>query len=704
VAHEPTLRSDLDRLARNLRWFWHLPTRQLFLDLPSPGWDAVGRNPRAIVDALTDERLDALAADPELTARIRAAAQDLDDELAATDTWFDRHGGDRDRVVAYLSAEFALADCLYTYGGGLGVLAGDHVRSASDLGLPFVGVSLAYRDGYFHQLIDADGRQRSEPATNDWEVLPVEPVLDDAGERVVVEVEMGDGVVQVQAWRARAGRVEVYLLDTALDANTPQHRGITGPLYGGDNETRLRQELVLGVGGVRLLAAIGIEPSVLHLNEGHAAFAGIERLRPRLAAGMALAAAVEAATSELVFTTHTPVPAGHDRFPEALVRTHLPPLAERLGVPLAELRRLATGPGEPDWNQTVLALRLAGRSNGVARLHGRVSREMWAGLWPERDPREVPIDHVTNGVHVERWVGPEIARLLARSVGPGWQHRFDDDAYEPVRDLDPAELWAARTAGRRRLLELVRRRLDAQATRLGVGPNGAGLDPDVLTIGFARRFATYKRATLIAHDPARLAQLLTNPDRPVQLLIAGKAHPADQPGQALIREIVALAHDPRFEGRIAFIEGYDLELGAALTSGADVWLNNPLRPMEASGTSGMKAAMNGVLNVSVLDGWWDEAVTDFADRAEIGFGWALGGTAENRPRGLQDADDAAVLYSVLENEVVPTFHHRDHDGVPQRWVAMMKDSIRVLTPPFSTHRMVVDYAERYGLVPLGADA
>jgi glycogen phosphorylase len=697
VADAPALRSDLDRLARNLRWFWHEPAREVLAELAEPSWDAVGRNPVAVVAGLSDARLDELASDPERAARITDAVGDLDGYLGASDTWFDRHEGDRDRLAVYFSAEFALADCLHTYSGGLGVLAGDHVRSASDLGLPFVGISLAYDDGYFQQRIAADGAQVAEPALNPWGQLPVAPVLGADGQRLTIEVETGDGVVEVTAWSVEVGRVRVYLLDTGTDP-MPAHRASTAPLYGGDNETRLLQELVLGVGGVRLLAALGLEPTVLHLNEGHAAFAGLERLRTRVTAGSTLAEAIDDARAELVFTTHTPVPAGHDRFPYDLAARHLAPLAERLGVAFAQLLGLATGEGEPDWNQTVLALRLAGRTNGVARLHGRVSREMWHHLWPGSPVEDVPIDHVTNGVHVERWVGPEVARLVERQVGPGWEHRFEPDAWEPMRDLDPAALWAARDAARHRLIAVAQDRLAAQARRLGTAVDGEGLDPDALTIGFARRFATYKRATLIAYDGDRFARLVTNPDRPVQLLIAGKAHPADRPGQQLIRELVALAHDRRFQGRIVFLEDYDLELGAALTSGADVWLNNPLRPMEASGTSGMKAAMNGVLNLSVLDGWWDEAVHDFAGEAEVGFGWAVGGMAEHRDRATQDAEDAAALYAILEDEVVPTFHDRDADGVPQRWVAMMKDSIRVLTPPFSTHRMVVDYAERYGLI------
>jgi glycogen phosphorylase len=700
VVHGPTLRAELDVLANNLRWFWHEPAQALFRRLAEPSWHELDRNPVAVVASISRERMSTLARDPQFVAEVRELTDNLRDTLLDHDTWYDRVAGDPTRTVAYLSAEFALADSLRTYSGGLGVLAGDHVRSASSLGLPLVAVGLAYRDGYFRQEIDERGHQHAHPAHNDFERLPATRVTGADGHRVTVEVPMGDGTVRVQGWVVHVGRIPVYLLDTDVDGNADVHRAITGQLYGGDADTRIRQELVLGVGGPRFLAALGIRPNVFHLNEGHAAFAGIERLGAHVAAGSTLDDAIAAVRDELVFTTHTPVPAGHDRFDHGLVHHHLSPLAGQLGLSFDALWGLATGPGEDRWNQTILALHLAGRSNGVARLHGVVSRQMWAGLWPERPVDEVPIDHVTNGVHPSSWTGPEIASLLDRELGRAWRTDFDPALWEPLRALEPAELWRARTAARHRLLDTVRQRMARQAARTGAAVNGHGLDPDALTIGFARRFATYKRATLLAHDVDRLAAILGSSDRPVQLLVAGKAHPQDREGQGLITQLVELSRDPRLAGRLVFLEGYDLELGKALTSGCDVWLNNPLRPMEASGTSGMKAAMNGVLNLSVLDGWWDEAVADLQPLAEIGFGWAIGSDRTSEDRAAQDAADADALYRLLSDEVVPTFNDRGADGVPYRWTTMMNDAIRVLGPRFSTHRMVADYAQRYGLTPV----
>jgi glycogen phosphorylase len=685
------LHADLERLAHDLRWAFHGPTRALFAELDRDGWQRSGRNPTAMLASLGEEQLAAAAADPSFERRVTEAVADLDAYHGETDTWYARHGGDPARTVAYLSAEFALADCLHTYSGGLGVLAGDHLRSASDLGIPLVGIGLAYRDGFFRQRLDADGWQHHDPAGNDWAHAPVTPVLDDAGDRLTVTVEVGDGDVAVQAWRVQVGRVPLYLLDTDVVSNTEAHRAITGQLYGGEEDTRLRQELVLGVGGVRLLHALGLEVAVHHLNEGHAAFAGLERLRYHLGRGADLETARKQLRDELVFTTHTPVAAGHDEFPRDLASYHLHPLASRIGVPFGSLWDLATGDGDEKWSMTVLALRLAGRSNGVARLHGEVSRRMWARLYPDRPVEEVPIGHVTNGVHPGMWVGDEVARLFDRELGPGWRLSTDAADWERIHGVDPAALWEAHVAARTRLVTLARARLTEQAHRLGIGPDGAGLDPEVLTIGFARRFATYKRATLLAHDLDRLRALVGDADRPVQILVAGKAHPRDDAGKVLIQRLVELSRDPAMHGRLVLLEGYDLDLARLLVAGADVWLNNPLRPLEASGTSGMKAAMNGALNLSVLDGWWDEAVADLAGRARAGFGWAIGDRDESGPEPDRSARDADALYRLLTDEVVPAFHDRDEAGVPRRWVAMMQDSIALLSPAFSTHRMVSDY-------------
>lgn len=690
------LHAELEQLARNLRWFYHPPTRALFQDLAgrlgtaaAPDVDA--RDPVAVLHALDDHHLEALAADAPMRARVADLARDLAGELAGAPALT---GGER--VVAYLSAEFALCDPLHTYSGGLGVLAGDHLRSASDLALPLVAVGLAYRDGYFTQTVDAAGNQIADPAPNDLAHSAAVPVVDGTGARLTVTVPMGDGEAIVQAWRVSVGRVPLFLLDTDIEENAPHHRAITWHLYGGDRDTRIRQELVLGVGGVRMLAAMGITPAIYHLNEGHAAFAALERLGVHRRAGQDLTAALAAVRRELHFTTHTPVPAGHDTFEHGLAEYHLRPLSNHLRVPFEQLWGLATGPGFPIWNQTVLALKLAARTNGVARLHGEVSRSMFASLWPDRDVANVPIDHVTNGVHPTSWTGPEIAALLDDHV-PGWRGGAQASAWKALRDLDPAVVWDARRRARARLFASVQQRLQVRSARTGVSAGGAGLDPDALTIGFARRFATYKRGTLMLRDLDQLGAVLSDDERPVQILVAGKAHPADRDGQAVLRQLVEASGDPRLAGRLVFLEGYDLELGGLLTSGCDVWLNTPLRPKEASGTSGMKAAMNGGLNLSVLDGWWDEAMSDQGRFAEAGIGWAIGDRAPASDVVSRDAADADELYRLLREEVVPTFYDRDAAGLPRRWLAMAMDAIVLLSPVYSTHRMVADYAERYGI-------
>jgi glycogen phosphorylase len=720
VRDPATLLDDLHRLAHDLRWSWHEPIELLFEELDPDGWRRSGRDPVAMLASVSEERLAAALVHPTFADRVAAGVAELEASLAASDTWYARSGADPDRLVAYLSAEFALTDCLRIYSGGLGALAGDHLRSASDLGVPLVAVGLAYRDGYFTQALDASGWQQESAARNDFAAGPARPVERD-GERVLVPVEVGDGTVQVAAWEVTVGRVRLLLLDTDVDGNAHHHRTITGQLYGGDDDTRLRQELILGVGAVRLLAELGLRPATYHLNEGHAAFAALERLRVHLADGAGsdrpdgagfdfpdgagFGDALARVRDELVFTTHTPVPAGHDRFVHGAAAWHLAPLAERAGVAFDRLWQLAVD-GDGLWSQTVLAVRTSRSVNGVARLHGAVSRAMLAPLYGASDPDEVPIGHVTNGVHPSRWVGRELADLYDWHLGPEWRTTVDPQVWQRVRAVDPAVLWRAHTAARYRLVRTARERLSAQTRRVGSGPDGRGLDPDALTLGFARRFATYKRGTLLAHDVDRLVQLLADEDRPVQLLLAGKAHPRDEAGKHVIQHLVRLSRDARFRGRIAVLEGYDLHLARTLVGGVDVWLNTPLRPLEASGTSGMKAAMNGVLNASILDGWWDEAVADHADEAEVGFGWVIGGRDEDGDRDRRDRADAGSLYAVLD-EVVATFHDRDTDGIPARWVAMMQDAIALLAPAYSTHRMVADYVDQVyaaGPVPAGRSA
>jgi len=698
------LRTSLRELARDLRWFGDLAVRSLFEQLatdPSVADAAAGAStghdlrhpldPFAIVATLSEEALERLAADRDVILQVDALTAARRERAAAAP---DLAGGTP--VVAYLSAEFALADPFHSYSGGLGVLAGDHVRSAAELGVPLVALSLAYRDGYFAQQIDANGGQVALPASNVLEDGLLAAVLGQDGRPISVEIELGEETVTARAWRVDVGTVPVLLLDTDVEGNTPEQRGITRTLYGGDRLMRLQQELVLGVGGVRLLAALGADVVRYHLNEGHSAFAALERLAMHRRSGTSLDDAIVAVRRELQFTTHTPVPAGHDTFAWELAEPHLRPLAQRAGIGFEGLWELATGDGFPIWNQTLLALRLSDRTNGVARLHGEVSRHMFTALWPDRDARDVPIDHVTNGVHPSSWTGPDVAAILDRNV-PGWQGGVALERWQALRAVDRDVLWAARRQSRVRLLAEVQRRAASRAERTGTAPLGHGLDPDALTIGFARRFATYKRGNLMLRDAQRLARILADTSRPVQILVAGKAHPADGEGQAVLRDLVHAAGDPAMAGRLVVVEGYDLTLGGLLTAGCDVWLNTPLRPNEASGTSGMKAAMNGGLNLSVLDGWWDEAVLDQGPQAEAGIGWSIGGRDPITDVQERDATDALDLYRLLEEEVVPTFHDRDAAGLPQRWLTMMLDAIVLLSPVYSSHRMVQDYAARYAL-------
>lgn len=695
MSDRATLLAGLRELASNLRWSFDDRAGGLFEELDPLGWRASGRDPAVLLETIDDRRLELALAHPDFADRVAAAVDELEAYVTEPDTWYAGTDGDPRRTVAYLSAEFALADCLRVYSGGLGALAGDHLRSASDLGVPLVAVGLAYSDGYFRQHLDGSGWQQESPATNDFPSMPVRPVMaraagDSAPERLTVPVELGDGTVQVVAWEVTVGRVRLFLLDTDVEGNAHHHRDITSQLYGGDNDTRLRQELVLGVGSVRMLDALGIRPAVYHLNEGHAAFAALERLRVHLADGAGFEDAVARVRDEVVFTTHTPVPAGHDRFEHGAAAWHLTPLAERAGVGFDQLWPLAVDE-HGWWSQTVLAIRTSRSTNGVARLHGEVSRRMLAPVWGDRGADDVPIGHVTNGIHPGRWVGRELQKLYDWHLGPDWRTTVDPQLWQRIHEVDPAELWQAHRLARHRLIGEARERLLAQARRVGRGPDGFGLDPDALTLGFARRFATYKRATLMARDVDRLAAIIGDRDRPVQLLIAGKAHPRDEAGKHLIKHLVELSRDPRFKGRIAFIEDYDLDLARLLVSGVDVWLNTPLRPFEASGTSGMKAAANGVLNASVLDGWWDEAVADLAPKARVGFGWVIGDRSEDGDQDHRDGRDADAFYRVLTEAVVPTFADRDGDGVPRTWVQMMQDAIALLAPAYSTHRMVVDY-------------
>jgi len=704
----PSALAPLLDLAKNLWWTWNPEARALFAAIDPALFGDVAENPLALLGRAKRERLAELARSPEYVARVARVTESLGHYLTRK-TWFDAHHGEPKTPlsrasIAYFSMEFGIHECLPVYSGGLGVLAGDHLKSASDLGLPLTGVGIAFSKGYFRQSLDVEGWQTERYPPNDWHDLPVSPALAPDGSRATVKVSLpisfeGQRLVvrdvRLQAWRVEVGRVKLYLLDADLDENAEADRALTNTLYGGDRSHRVRQEILLGVGGLRLLGALGVDPTICHMNEGHSAFLALERIRSRMKElGISFAAAREASAAGNVFTTHTPVPAGNDVFSCDLVLPYLEALGAEMGVLGADL--LALGRQNPaeaasDFSMPVLAIRTADGYNGVSALHGHEARAMWKSLWPDVPEEDVPIDSVTNGVHAATWIAPPLAKLYAHTMGEGFLDKGGDaDTWGRVGSIPDAELWHAHEDLRAQLVTRVRTRLRATARRRGK-PDDATiahlLDPAVLTIGFARRFATYKRGTLLFRDPARLNRLLTNPDRPVQLLFAGKAHPQDMPGKELIRDLVRASRTNGFRGRVVFIEDYDMGIARELVSGVDVWLNTPRRPLEASGTSGMKAAMNGVLHASVLDGWWAEAYA-----GDNGF--AIGEGEEYADPGFGDHVEAQALYRLLEEELVPLFYERDAAGLPRRWIARMKRAIATVGPVFHTHRMVQEYTEK----------
>jgi len=661
-----SLREALLEIAGDFSFTWLAEARLLYAELDARRFAELHHNPTALLSELTDDDL-AQALEPEYLERL-ARVQGRLRRDRGEETWWRDRSGPSDFLAAYFSAEFGLDESLPIYSGGLGVLAGDHLKAASELGVPLVGIGLYYRRGYFRQRLDANDRQVERYPRNDTSRLPLElvPVAS------VVELADDNGnlvPVRLGAWRARVGRVSLYLLDTKIEGNPDWARAVTDILYGGDRENRLRQELVLGVGGVRVLRRLGIAPTVFHMNEGHSAFLQLERMRELVEEqGHSHDDALERLRASTVFTTHTPVPAGNEVFDPELVRRNLNGLVARCGLTWDEFAAL--GKAEPEdtgFGLTPFALRTSKYANGVSELHGAVSREMWHGLWPDRRIDEVPITSITNGVHHRTWISGELEVLLGDT----------DPQFEHARGLPADELWAAHLSAKERLLLFV------AATR-----GARELDPGVLTIGFARRFATYKRASLLFSRPERLAQLLADRERPIQLLVAGKAHPADEGGKDVIQQVVDFAREPVAAGRVIFLEDYEMTLARRLVQGVDVWLNTPRRPFEASGTSGMKAALNGGLNCSILDGWWAEAYSP-------AYGFAIeGADDEDATEAEQDEADAEALYGLLEQQVLPTFYERDEAGLPQRWIGLMRESIAELGPRFGSARMVAEYVER----------
>lgn len=693
-------------ISRNLWWAWHPEVLAIFRDLNPVLFQEVDFNPVALMANLSQKVLEARTADTEFHARVDRALRMLERYLSDEATWAATSAGPlRARPVAYFSAEFGIHESLPIYSGGLGVLAGDHLKSASDLGIPLVGVGLFYREGYFRQRLDNTGWQQSLYVVNDPDMLAMEPALNPQGQPVVVQLKTRGGMLHGKVWKLAIGRCTLILLDSDVPENSQEDRALTARLYGGDFRTRIRQELLLGVGGVRALHEMGINPGVFHLNEGHSAFAALEASRIRMKRdGVSFQEASREVAQRTVFTTHTPVDAGHDRFAPALVEEVLGPLRDQLGLSDHELLGLGrvnvNDSGEP-FTMTVLALKMSRFANGVSALHGRISRHMWNRVWPSLSEGQVPIGHITNGVHVLSWLAPEMHNLYDRHFTPHWpEHQTDPRVWQGIDQVEDAELWETHRLLKVRLVSFVRQRLAHQRTRRGAPPeviarSSTVLDPEALTIGFARRFATYKRADLLFGDLERLAALVGNKERPVQFVFAGKAHPNDEGGKALIQRIVQIATQEPFASRIVFLEDHDMNVGRHLVQGVDVWLNNPRRPMEASGTSGQKVLLNGILNVSILDGWWPEAFDGLN-------GFAIGDGGSNIDPQVQDQRDQDALFRVLEDEVVPLYYTRDAHGLPLQWVQRMKRAIRTLGWRFNTDRMVKNYCQEAYLPAAGA--
>jgi len=698
--------SRLDELAHDLWWSWNADARNVFRRLEYPLWRLTAHNPVRMLKLITADTLERVMADPEWLANYDSAIRRLDAARAAKNTWCERECPElAGRTIAYFSAEFALHQSLPIYAGGLGVLAGDHCKEASDLGVPLIGVGFMYPQGYFHQEVSADGWQQEVYEKLNWRDAAIEPALTAAGAPCVTAVPLGSRTVLMAVWRVRLGRVSLYLLDTDLEENAPWDRDLSARLYGGDRETRIQQEILLGIGGVRALRAIGADPSVYHLNEGHAAFAALQRIRDLCEKGWTFESALEEVRRTTVFTTHTPVAAGHDAFPFHIVETHLSGAWGDLGPYRERFFQLANydNGGGPMFNMTALAMRTAGSTNGVSKLHGQVTRQMWRPIWPDAPADALPIKSVTNGVHAPTWMSAEIAALLEKHVGPDWAEHHDDPAYcDRVLEIPDEELWEAKQSLRNFLFNFIRERARYQWTTRNPGAArivaaGTMLDHNALTIGFARRFTGYKRPELIFTDADRLAGILNAHGRPVQILFAGKAHPADDVGKHHLQHIYRRALDPKFGGRIAFMEDYDLHVAHFLVQGCDVWLNNPRKPLEASGTSGMKAAINGTPHLSIGDGWWAEGFVEEN-------GWLIDGRADPNDPGAQDWADAQALYTLLEERLVPAFYDRDAQTIPRRWLKIVKESIRTVLPRFSARRMVKEYVRTVYQPALGEQA
>ena len=696
--------NKLSEIAGNLWWAWNTDFLKLFKIIDGDLWETVGKNPVKFLKLVSQERLENVAENPEFLKEYDKIANDFYDYMNSKSTWFKKNYPDnKNDLIAYFSAEYGLDETIPIYSGGLGILSGDHLKSASDLGIPLVAVGLLYKNGYFHQKINGNGEQETEYHDIDLHDLPINPVKNEDGEDLIIYLKFPKRRIYLKVWQINVGRVKLYLLDSDIEKNNPEDRDVTLRLYGGDQEMRIRQEIVLGMGGVNLLTrALKLEPTVYHMNEGHSSFLILELIKNVIKEKqVSFDVARDIVSSQTVFTTHTPVPAGNDIFPISLVEKYFKDFWPRLTISREEFLKLGMKPCEElenGFNMGILALKVAGKKNGVSKLHGAVSRELFADVWPEIAANESPIDYVTNGIHTCSWLAPSLKQLYNKYLIPYWQDKIQYDyVWEKVRNIPDDKLWNAHQARKEKLLSIVKNNVTERLRRSGykyedINAITSKINPNALTIGFARRFATYKRATLIFKDLERITQILNNADRPVQLIFAGKAHPADKQGQDLIKFIHDVSMMPQFKGKIFLLENYNIAMSRYLISGVDVWLNNPRRPMEASGTSGQKASVNGVINFSVLDGWWAEGYNQKN-------GWRIGFNSDYESYEAQDVTDSQNIYETLEQKIIPAYYNKDKNGISKEWMDYMKESIVSTGGKYSTSRMLSDYTSKF-YIPL----
>ena len=697
----PNELSKLKDIAYNLWWSWNSDAIDLYREIDLALWEKLGKNPVRFLKEVSQKKLEAKVNDPDYMSRYKGVVEKYEAYMNETDTWFSRNFPDKkDHMVAYFSAEYGLNEVLPIYSGGLGVLSGDHCKSASDLGIPFTAIGLFYKQGYFSQHINADGWQETIFTDLNTSNLPIRPALDQNGSQITIEVELPGRIVFAKIWYVQIGRVKLYLMDTDHEHNNENDRGLTARLYGGDQETRIQQEIFLGIGGSKVLDTLGIKPTVYHMNEGHSAFLGLELIRKLVQnQNLRFDEAKEVVSSSVVFTTHTPVPAGNDVFPLEMIDRYFNHYWPSLVISRHEFLDLGLKIGDhQNFNMTVLALNLSGQRNGVSELHGAVSRNIFKNVWPEIPEDEIPIGHITNGIHTLTWLSPTIKYLYDKYLDRDWQEKlYEKNVWDKVDDIPAEDLWKSHCVLKTKMIGFVREKLKEQRIANNesierIKEVDTLLDSNALTIGFARRFATYKRANLIFRDVARIQKILNDPERPVQIIFAGKAHPADAPAHEIIKHINDIAKQEGFHGKVVLVENYNMTLARNLVQGVDIWLNNPRRPLEASGTSGQKVCINGIINFSVLDGWWCEGYNGKN-------GWAIGDETIYDNEYHQDNADSESIYDILEKQIIPTFFDRNEKGVPEKWVEIMKESIKSNTSLFSTHRMVQDYTNKY-YIPL----